>query len=191
MVSGKARLIANEVIELYQNHGGSGDEGTNTSQLDRLVRIAQIAEDKGLEEELILAAFLQDIGQVSLAANVEGQKQVSAEDFAEAGADYLREKGFSKRLVRLVESGTEAKRYLAFKDPSYYEQLSESARTTLEQQGGKMYAEEAEAFEKYPLFDDIITIRKLDQELQTETFQAPDLEHVRNMLIRHLVKGSY
>lgn len=184
MVSGKARLIANEIIELYQNHGDSA----LTGGFDHLMKLAQTAEILGYEEEVVLAALLQDIGQVSLAASGTAE---SEEDFAEAGADYLREKGFAKRLVRLVESNLESKRYMAFKDEAYYNDLPEQGKALLEKQGGKMYPEEAEAFEKYPLFDTIVSIRKLDREVKNQQLLPADIEHYRNMIIRHLVKGSF
>ncbi|MHA4843755.1 phosphohydrolase [Flavitalea antarctica] len=188
MVSGKARLIANEIIELYQNHADAAQEGGQVSHFEHLMQLAQTAEIMGYEEDVILAALLQDIGQVAVAANGAGQ---SEEDYAEAGADYLREKGFAKKLVRLVESTLESKRYLAFKDESYYNEMSPEAKALLEKQGGKMYAEEAEAFEKYPLFDTLIAIRKLDQAVKNHQLLPPDVEHFRNSIIRHLVKGSF
>lgn len=188
MVSGKARLIANEIIELYQNHGESAQQGSEVSQFEHLMQLAQTAETMGYEEEVVLGALLQDIGQVAVAASGTPE---SEGDYAEAGADYLREKGFGKKLARLVESTVESKRYLAFKDESYYDSLSDSAKALLEKQGGKMYAEEAEAFEKYPLFDTLLSIRKLDLEAKNQSFSTPDVEHFRNMIIRHLVKGSF
>ncbi|RYY30912.1 MAG: HD domain-containing protein [Chitinophagaceae bacterium] len=188
MVSGKARVIANEIIDLYQNHGFASPDGSGVSQFEYLIQLAQTAEIMGYDEDVVLAALLQDIGQVAVAANGSGE---SEEDYAEAGADYLKEKGFSKKIVRLVESTVESKRYMAFKDESYYNSLSESSRALLEKQGGKMYPEEAEAFEKYPLFDTIISVRKLDQEVKSQQLLPPDVEHYRNAIIRHLVKGSF
>lgn len=187
MVSGKARLIANEIIELYQNHGESAPDAAQVSQFEYLMQLAQTAEIMGYEEDIILAALLQDIGQFAVSANGSAE----SEDYAEAGAEYLREKGFSKKLVRLVESTVESKRYLAFKDESYYNSMSDTGKALLEKQGGKMYAEEAAAFEKYPLFDSIISVRKLDQEVKNHELAPADVEHYRNSLIRHLVKGSF
>jgi 2-amino-1-hydroxyethylphosphonate dioxygenase (glycine-forming) len=188
MVSGKARLIANEIIELYQNHGEAEQAGTQVSQFEHMMQLAQTAEILGYDEDNILAALLQDIGQVAVAASGSGE---SEENYAEAGADFLKEKGFSKKLVRLVESTVESKRYLAYKDESYYNQLSEAGKALLEKQGGKMYEEEAEAFEKYPLFDNILAVRKLDQEVSKQQLLPADVEHFRNAIIRHLVKGSF
>ena len=43
MVSGKARLIANEIIELYQNHGESAQESGQVTQFEHLMQLAQTA----------------------------------------------------------------------------------------------------------------------------------------------------
>ena len=84
------------------------------------------------------------------------------------GADFLREKGFSERIASLVENHVQAKRYLTFKYPNYYQQLSEASKKTLEFQGGVMNAYEADAFQQDPLFETSILMRKWD-ELAKET----------------------
>jgi predicted HD phosphohydrolase len=108
-------------------------------------------------------------------------------DHEELGAEFLREKGFSKKLARLVESHVEAKRYLTAKDPLYYAQLSDASKKTLEYQGGPMTEDEAAAFEQYPLFPLIIQMRKWDEEAKIEHKPLPDLQHYRQMMLRHLV----
>jgi predicted HD phosphohydrolase len=79
------------------------------------------------------------------------------------GADYLRAKGFSERLARLVESQVQAKRYLTFKFPKYYDLLSPASKQTLEFQGGRMNATEADAFEQDELFSLSIRMRRWDE----------------------------
>jgi len=98
----------------------------------------------------------------------------------------LQQKGFSKKIVRLVQSHVEAKRYLTFKYPEYYEQLSDASKKTLEYQGGKMYEEEAAAFEQYPLFNLIIKMRTWDEQAKIEHKPLPDLSRYRNMILEHL-----
>jgi len=58
-------------------------------------------------------------------------------------AEYLRRKGFSEKLVLLVESHVVAKRYLTYKYPEYLRQLSVASQKTLLIQGGVMSDEEA------------------------------------------------
>jgi 2-amino-1-hydroxyethylphosphonate dioxygenase (glycine-forming) len=193
MTTEQAREITDEIMSLYEEYGGAEYAGEKVSQLEHMVQAAQLAEAQGYDEEVILAAFLHDVGHISEAA--KGDESMSAsrgmdgygiKDHEELGAEFLREKGFSKKVARLVESHVEAKRYLTFKDPLYYSQLSDASKKTLEYQGGPMTAEEATAFEQYPLFDLIIRMRKWDEEAKIENRPLPDLQHYRNMILHHL-----
>lgn len=183
--------VAEEIISMYKNHGGEEYAGEKVSQLEHMVQSAQLAAQQGHDDEVVLAAFLHDIGHICVSA--QGDQAMDGwgvKDHEEIGADYLKEKGFSKKVVRLVESHVEAKRYLTYRYPEYYDQLSAASKKTLEYQGGKMTQEEAEAFEHYPLFDLIIKMRRWDEEAKIENMHVPDLEHYKKMMITHLKKTS-
>ena len=219
MTSEQAEKISDEIMDLYKGYGGAEYAGERVTQLEHMVQAAQLAEEQGYDEEVILAAFLHDIGHISEAAKENGKiaggedgknaageegknaagedgKSVLSEDrkmgdfgikdHEELGAEFLREKGFSRKVVRLVESHVEAKRYLTLRDPAYYEQLSDASRKTLEYQGGPMTAEEADAFEQYPLFDLIIKMRNWDEQAKIEHKPLPDLSRYRDMMVHHL-----
>jgi phosphonate degradation associated HDIG domain protein len=191
MNTATASSISEEIINLYQQYGGSEYAGERVSQLEHMVQAAQLAEQQGYDEEVILAAFLHDIGHICVSAQGDNEMDgFGIVDHESVGADFLKKKGFSKKLIRLVESHVEAKRYLTFKDPAYYEQLSEASKTTLEYQGGRMEADEAAAFEQYPLFDLIIRLRKWDEEAKIQDLSIPPLAHYREMMTRHLIKNS-
>src|SRR5215831_11597843 len=143
----KAMQITDEIMAYYEDHGGEEYAGEKVTQLEHMVQAAQLAEEKGYDEEVILAAFLHDIGHICVSA--QGSNEMDGfgiKDHEEVGADFLQEKGFSKRLIRLVESHVQAKRYLTWKSAEYYNQLSEASKKTLEYQGGRMSEEEAKAF---------------------------------------------
>jgi phosphonate degradation associated HDIG domain protein len=187
----QAQRITDEIMKLYEGYGGAEYAGEKVSQLEHMAQAAQMAEEGGFEEEVILAAFLHDIGHISEAAKGENEMDgFGIKDHEELGAEFLRGKGFSKKVVRLVESHVEAKRYLTIKDPSYYAQLSEASKRTLEFQGGPMTEEEAAAFEQYPLFPLIIQMRKWDELAKIENKPLPDLQHYRTMILHHLSNSS-
>ena len=195
MTAEQAEKITDEILNLYEGYGGAEYAGEKVSQLEHMVQAAQLAEEQGYDEEVILAAFLHDIGHISEAAASDNGTPASdphrmggfgIKDHEELGAQFLREKGFSKKVVRLVESHVEAKRYLTVKDPAYYAQLSEASKKTLEFQGGPMTREEADAFEQYPLFPLIIQMRKWDEQAKIENKPLPDLQHYRQMMLHHL-----
>ncbi|HSZ84473.1 MAG TPA: HD domain-containing protein [Puia sp.] len=183
----EAKQITEEIMSYYQQHGGEEYAGEKVTQLEHMVQAAQLAEEQGYDEDVILAAFLHDIGHICEAGHGDNEMDgFGIKDHEEIGAEYLKEKGFSKKIVRLVQSHVEAKRYLTFKYPEYYDQLSDASKKTLEYQGGKMYEEEAAAFEQYPLFDLIIKMRRWDEEAKIEHKPLPDLSRYRSMILHHL-----
>src|ERR1044072_8103758 len=118
-----------------------------------MIEAARLAEQEGYDEEVILAAFLHDIGHICVSAKENNAMDGwGIKDHEEIGAGYLREKGFSKRLARLVASHVEAKRYLTWKDPQYYEQLSDASKKTLEYKDGPMLTDEDLALEAQHVF---------------------------------------
>lgn len=187
-----ANAVAGEIIDLYRHHGGSEYAGEKVTQLEHMVQAAQLAEMQGYDEEVVLAAFLHDIGHICETA--QGDNELGGygiKDHEEAGAEFLRRNGFSERLVTLVQSHVEAKRYLTYKYPGYYGQLSEASKKTLEYQGGRMSETEARDYEKQPLFDLIIQMRRWDDDAKLLDRPVPDLEKYRQMIIRHLQRVAH
>ena len=191
MTTERAREITDEIMNLYEEHGGAEYAGEKVTQLEHMAQAAQLAEAQGYDEEAILAAFLHDIGHISEVAKGDNEMDgYGIKDHEELGAEFLREKGFSKKITRLVESHVEAKRYLTYKDPAYYANLSDASKRTLEYQGGPMTGEEAGAFEQYPLFDLIIRMRNWDEQAKIEHQPLPDLGHFREMMLHHLQRAG-
>src|ERR1700761_8380163 len=71
MTSQQAREITDEIISLYEVHGGAEYAGEKVSQLEHMVQAAQLAEAQGFDNETILAAFLHDIGHIAEHENEE------------------------------------------------------------------------------------------------------------------------
>ncbi len=125
----KAARVTEEIMSLYSQFGGEEYAGEKVSQLEHMVQAAQLAEEQGYDEEVVLAAFLHDIGHICEAGRGDNEMgEFGIRDHEEIGAEYLLSKGFSKRLARLVESHVAAKRYLTAKDPQYYVQLSAASK---------------------------------------------------------------
>ena len=187
----EATKITEEIMHYYEKNGGEEYSGEKLSQLEHMVQAAQLAEEQGQDEEVILAAFLHDIGHLCEEGHGHNEMEgFGIKDHEEIGADFLGKRGFSKKIRRLVESHVEAKRYLTYKDPEYYNQLSEASRKTLEFQGGPMDKEEAEAFEQYPLFSLIIKMRTWDEQAKVQNKPLPDLSHYKKMMFHHLTSRS-
>ncbi|MDP4148434.1 MAG: HDIG domain-containing protein [Bacteroidota bacterium] len=190
MKTERAGQIADEILGLYERYGGAEYAGEKVSQLEHMAQAAQLAESQGCDEEVVLAAFLHDIGHICASAAKEQMDGFGAVDHEGIGAEFLSERGFSRKVVRLVESHVEAKRWLTLREPGYYEQLSAASRKTLEYQGGPMDEDEAAAFEQYPLFELIIKMRKWDEQAKVEHRPLPALAHYHDMIVRHLQSSS-
>ncbi len=157
--------ITKEIFDLYEKYGQADYIGEPVSQIEHMSQAAELAMKEGYDDEVVLAAFFHDIGHIcvqSLAENsMDGYGTKSHEQI---GADFLREKGFPEKMARLVEYHVQAKRYLTFKFPEYYDNLSEASKRTLEFQCGKMNSSEAVNFEQDPLFETSIAMRKWDEQ---------------------------
>jgi len=188
MTQEAAEKTANEIMVLYSVHGGEEYAGEKVSQLEHMVQAAQLAEEQGYDEEVILAAFLHDIGHIVADAHGENKMdEFGIMDHEAIGAEFLIEQGFSGKIAKLVASHVAAKRYLTRREPAYYDALSEASKRTLEFQGGIMSPEDADAFEKDPFFREIILMRRWDEQAKIEHKSLPDLNKYRTMIVHHLL----
>lgn len=184
----KAIQYADEIIELYTKHGNSEYFGEQVTQLQHAFQSAQIARDQQCDEEMILAAFLHDIGHLCVIGhNVKVMENYGVMNHEKIGAAFLRNRKFSERLIELVQAHVSAKRYLTYKDEAYYSQLSDASKKTLEFQGGKMSKDEAYIFEGNPLFHEMIAMRKIDEQAKDEDLHPGDLLPFHKMIMDHLM----
>lgn len=176
-----------EILSLYRMYGNADYIGEPVSQIEHMCQCAQLAEQEGYDAEVILAAFFHDIGhlceQQIPASSMDGFGII---DHEASGAAFLRNKGFSEKITRLVASHVAAKRYLTFRFPDYYHKLSEASKQTLVFQGGVMTEEEAVVFEEDEWSALYIALRRWDEEAKQTGMPLPSLEHYRQMMEQHL-----
>jgi 2-amino-1-hydroxyethylphosphonate dioxygenase (glycine-forming) len=183
--------VADEIMFLYENHGNQDYIGEPVSQIEHMCQCAELAEAQGAKDDEILAAFFHDIGHLYEfafpEAGVKHMDNLGMVDHEKLGAAYLQEKGFSKKIVLMVQHHVEAKRYLTYHFPDYYLQLSDASKKTLEQQGGVMTLTEAMVFEASMYFNECITLRKWDDSAKQINKPLPNLSNYKDMIIEHLV----
>ena len=107
-------------------------------------------------------------------------------DHETLGANFLRKIGFSNKVCRLIASHVNAKRYLTYKFPEYYEQLSEASKRTLDFQGGKMTPGEAKDFQEDKYFERYIQLRKWDEMAKSEIPVDENMDEIRQLIYTHL-----
>ena len=188
MMQEQAQKITDEIFSLYEKYGNADYIGEPVSQLEHMCQAAQLAEAGGYDEEVILAAFFHDIGHLCEhiidTKPMDGYGVVNHEIIA---GNYLREKGFSEKMARLVESHVQAKRYLTFKYPDYFSKLSDASKMTLAKQGGVMDELEADNFETDHLHLLYVKLREWDDKAKLEHQPLPSLDSYKEMAIRHLL----
>jgi len=181
---------ADEIIELYHRYGNTDYIGEPVSQIEHMCQCAILAEEEGRPADVILAAFLHDIGHlceyIYPKEEIKHMDNCGIMDHEYLGAEYLLSKGFSVSVVKMVGSHVNAKRYLTYRYPEYYNQLSEASKKTLEHQGGMMTPQEATIFEAEPLFNEYIALRKWDDIGKMQHVPVPSLDRYREMIIAHL-----
>ena len=167
-------------MDLFAQSGNDAYFGEPVTQLEHALQCAQLAEQAGADDETVVAAFLHDIGHLlpvvdSTLALASGYMDgYGTIDHEKLGADYLRKMGFSEKVAQLIEHHVNAKRYLVFKHPAYFDRLSDASVKTLEFQGGPMTAGEAAAFETNPYFKGILQLRAWDEQAKVPYLSTPD-----------------
>lgn len=138
--------------------------GEPISQLEHMTQAAELALADGADDELALAALCHDIGHFCApSANHISMAGLGRVGHEHVGAHWLRQRGFPDRLCGLVARHVDAKRYLCLREPGYLAGLSPASCQTLTWQGGAMSGAEADAFERDPLFNDSLRLRRWDE----------------------------
>lgn len=185
-----------EIFELYEKYGKADYIGESLTQTEHMIQTAMLAEEytqyrkDRISIEIVLAALFHDIGHLlglkyakeGKSVTLMGRKGVQGHETL--GALYLKERGFSERIVNLVENHVQAKRYLTAKDPTYFEKLSVASKKTLKYQGGPMSTEEATIFEQHPQFELILRLREWD-DYAKENIPIRSLEYYKQMVLNY------
>lgn len=164
------------LMGLYNSAMGKSEYiGEAISQREHAAQAARAAMEDGQPEDVVLAALFHDIGHL-----LPDQKQMTGNlgtvDHEFLGSAFLRGLGFSDITCALVERHVEAKRYLTWKMPDYYNKLSAASKGTLAQQGGPMTDNEGKAFEADPLGKKIVQMRTYDE--RAKVVDMPNLKPV-------------
>lgn len=183
----KANRIAKQIIDLFEEFGNEDYDGEPVSQREHMVQCAMLAIEEDNDEELILGAFLHDIGHLlKYKQPVQTMGDYGVVNHEGIGAEYLKRNGFSEKVCSVVEMHVAAKRYLVAADVDYKTKLSVASWQTLQFQGGPMTAEEAEKFEEHPYFEEIIKVRLWDEEAKEQYVSMLPLNHFEKLIHSHL-----
>lgn len=181
-------IIVEELFNLLQSGKDFDYIGEPISQLEHALQCAQSARNAGADDETIIAALFHDVGHLCISCNNQLMGSYGKAGHEKIGADYVLKHGFSDKVAALIDGHVQAKRYLTYKDPNYYHQLSPASVKTLEYQGGPMSQEEAERFERDPLFEKKLEMRRWDEAAKIIGADVASLESYKEMIQAHLIK---
>ena len=163
-----------------------GDEeylGEPVTMAQHMLQGATLAEQQGMEEEVIVGALLHDIGHFTSEFGTFSMEDTEDRYHEEAGAKVL-EEFFPKMVTDCVRYHVAAKRYLCATRPEYFDQLSEASVHSLNLQGGPMNADEVADFENNPNLETIVAVRYLDDAGKDPNMETPDFWHFAPMVQR-------
>ena len=163
-----------------------GDEeylGEPVTMAQHMLQGATLAEQQGMEEEVIVGALLHDIGHFTSEFGTFSMEDTEDRYHEEAGAKVL-EEFFPKMVTDCVRYHVAAKRYLCATRPEYFDQLSEASVHSLNLQGGPMNADEVADFENNPNLETIVAVRYLDDAGKDPDMETPDFWHFAPMVQR-------
>ena len=180
--------VTNEIMTLFEQHGNEDYDGEPVSQTSHMTQCAMHAMAEGADMELVIGAFLHDIGHLlRYKMETEAMGNYGVMNHDGIGGEYLRKNGFAERVCAMVEQHVAAKRYLVSTNPSYKDKLSEASMQTLMlYQGGLMTQPEITAFQNHPFFNDIIKVRLWDEEAKDNNAVLLPLRHFVNLIHGYL-----
>ena len=182
-----APLTQDNIVEFIGDiFARCGDEeylGEPVTMAQHMLQGAAIAEKNKMDEDVIVAALLHDIGHFTSEFGTFSMDDTEDRFHEEAGAKVL-EAFFPSLVIDCVRYHVAAKRYLCATNPHYLGKLSEASVHSLKLQGGPMSADEVKAFEDNPNLEKIVQVRYLDEAAKDPEMETPDYWHYAPMVQR-------
>jgi phosphonate degradation associated HDIG domain protein len=169
-------LSIEDIRQLYASHGGIAYSGEPVTQLEHALQSGMLAEQAGASEELVVAAFLHDLGHL---LNLQGDSPTvqGIDDQHQYFALPFLRRVLPEAVLEPIRLHVDAKRCLCAIDPEYFGKLSADSVRSLKLQGGVFSQEEAQAFLAKPYAQDALQLRRWDDRAKVEGLETPDLTH--------------
>jgi len=155
-----------ELKYLFESVGSSQYDPAVTQE-EHALQTATLAERAGASDEMVVAAFLHDVGHLILDEHAGNDDFLSKDESHEShGAQYL-SSAFPKSVTEPIRMHVPAKRYLCATDKEYWNGLSDASKRSLDVQGGPFSESEAEAFISQPFAKEAVQLRLWDDMAKT------------------------
>lgn len=174
-----------KIKEIFESNGHTDYLGENVTQLQHALQCYDLAVSNKADIEMQIAAFLHDIGHF-----LEKPERIESENLGNfhhdiIATEWLRNNGFSQKIITVVGNHVKAKRYLCYVNKQYFDALTVASKKTLGFQGGVMSESEASDFEKEPFFEESVLLRKWDDMGKIEDAELTALEVPLNTIRKY------
>lgn len=182
-------LTLDDIQDLFAAKGDRMYAGEPVTQLQHALQSGHLAEQEGASDELVVAAFLHDLGHL---INDQGETPTlrGIDDRHEYVAlPFLRDL-FGPAVLQPIRLHVDAKRYLCARGDGrvsgaeYWANLSADSKRSLELQGGIYTAAEADAFMTQPYATGAVQLRLWDDQAKLADAVTPPLDHYLELAAR-------
>jgi phosphonate degradation associated HDIG domain protein len=168
-------LALEDIAALFETRGAGMYGSESVSQLEHALQCAQLAEHWGAQPELVTACLLHDVGH--LLAERPHEIDNDTDDVHQYIPIPFLRGVFPDSVIEPIRLHVDAKRYLCGTQPGYWETLSPASKHSLELQGGRYSAQEAQAFLDRPHASEAVLLRRWDDLAKTPGLPTPPLSH--------------
>ena len=168
-------LELEDIRALFDAYGQLPYGKEAVTQLEHALQAAHLGETEGASRELVVAAFLHDLGHMLGLSKPDASAAV--DDLHQYVALPFLRPVLPAAVVEPIGLHVEAKRCLCAIDPDYHAKLSPQSIQSLEQQGGVHSAEQAAEFQRRLFSDDAMRLRRWDDRAKVPGVQTPPFEH--------------
>lgn len=183
----KAELTVDNIVQfigdIFERRGAESYLGERVTMSQHMLQAAQLAEQAGASEAVIVSALLHDIGHYTNEFPDDALAQGTDNLHEEAGARVLAP-FFPAQVLDPIRHHVAAKRYLCATDTAYFGKLSDASVHTLNLQGGPMNTDEVQGFAQEPNLDAILQVRVWDDQGKDPNITTPDFDHYAPMITR-------
>ena len=164
--------VVDSILEMYKLYGEQDYIGEEMSIVAHSVATADEAFANTSDLQIVVAAFLHDIGHLlGFMISLPQMGVYGTVQHEVVGANYLARLGFPRNLTMLVQEHVNAKRYRVTKDPEYKQSLSDASRHTLDEwQGGEMDFMEAYLYSQDPMLPVYLEFRRWEDASKDRTY---------------------
>lgn len=167
------RTAYDALEQIFADEGSQDYLGEAVTMDQHMLQTAYAARQAGATQSLVVAAAVHDVGHFEGAVSGRDLMKGTDNHHDDVAASWLSQ-WFGEEVTEPVRLHVDAKRYLCAVEPSYYDQLSDASKYTMEVQGGPMNPAEVAAFEMNPHHRDAVQLRRFD-----DMGKDPDLDELR------------